>query len=149
MDDGRIAFKIHRGPEIAQGVAPKKCFLSASDAGFGGIGISRYGGYDMLAKRIAGLALLGSIVLGPIAAIAQESHEDAKAQVEHHDRRHHTKAKIVGGSAAGGAAVGAVAGGPVGAVVGAGVGAGGGVVANKIRKHHAIKKHEEYGHPAE
>jgi hypothetical protein len=98
----------------------------------------------MNAKNLAVPALLAALML-PLGAFAQESHADAKAQVEARDAHHHNKAKIVGGSAAGGAAVGAVAGGPVGAVVGAGIGAGGGVVANKIRKHHSIKKrqHEE------
>ena len=91
-------------------------------------------------QAAAGLVLAG--VLAPMAAMAQESHADAKAQVEAKDKRHHNKAKLVGGGAAGGAATGAVVGGPVGAVVGAGVGAGGGVVANKIRKHHSIKKRE-------
>jgi phage tail tape-measure protein len=99
------------------------------------------------AVKLASAALLAAMVAGPLSAYAQESHAEAKAQVERHDRHHHTKAKIVGGSAAGGAVVGAAAGGPVGAVVGAGVGATGGVVANKIRKHHEIKKREEYGHP--
>ena len=103
----------------------------------------------MIGRKFAGFAVLGSILMVSLPVLGQESHEDAKAQVERHDRHHHTKAKIVGGSAAGGAAVGAMAGGPVGAVVGAGVGAGGGVVANKVRKHHAIKKHEKYGSPAE
>lgn len=103
----------------------------------------------MTSRRIAGLAVLGSFLLSPLGLLAQESHEDAKAQVERHDHHHHTKAKVVGGSAAGGAAVGAMAGGPVGAVVGAGVGATGGVVANKVRKHHAIKKQEKYGSPSE
>ncbi len=84
-------------------------------------------------------------VLVPMVAMAQQSHADAKAEQEAKDHRHHTKAKVVGGSAAGGAATGALVGGPVGAVVGAGVGAGGGLVANKARKHHGIKKkeHEE------
>jgi outer membrane lipoprotein SlyB len=88
----------------------------------------------------AGLILAG--VLAPMAAMAQESHADAKAQVEAKDKRHHNKAKIVGGSAAGGAATGALVGGPVGAVVGGGIGAVGGVVGNKARKHHSIKKRE-------
>ena len=88
----------------------------------------------------AGFLLAG--MLAPMAAIAQESHADAKAQVEAKDKRHHNKAKLVGGGAAGGAATGALVGGPVGAVVGAGVGAGGGVIANKVRKHHSIKKRE-------
>ena len=91
--------------------------------------------------------LMGAFLLAPLGALAQESHEDAKAQVEARDHHHHNKAKIVGGSAAGGAAVGAVAGGPVGAVVGAGVGAGGGLVANQIRKHHSIKKREKEATP--
>ena len=95
----------------------------------------------MNVKQVAaGLVLAG--MLAPMAAMAQESHADAKAQVEAKDKRHHNKAKLVGGGAAGGAATGALVGGPVGAVVGAGVGAGGGVIANKVRKHHSIKKRE-------
>lgn len=95
----------------------------------------------------AKFALSAAVVAMPLSVLAQESHEDAKAQVERHDRHHHNKAKIVGGSAAGGAAVGAMAGGPVGAVVGAGIGAGGGVIGNKIRKHHSIKQREKYASP--
>jgi hypothetical protein len=95
----------------------------------------------MIIRKIAALAMLAG-VLAPVAAMAQETHSEAKAQVEAKDKRHHNKAKIVGGSAAGGAATGALVGGPVGAVVGAGVGAGGGVIANKVRKHHSIKKRE-------
>lgn len=97
--------------------------------------------------RTSAAVVTAACLLAPLAAAAQESHEDAKAQVQARDRHHHNKAKIVGGSAAGGAAVGALAGGPVGAVVGAGVGAGGGVVANKARKHHSIKKREREASP--
>lgn len=92
-------------------------------------------------KQVAAAVVMAGF-LAPMAVMAQESHAEAKAQVEAKDKRHHNKAKLVGGGAAGGAAVGAVAGGPVGAVVGAGVGAGAGVVGNKIRKHHSIKKRE-------
>ena len=101
----------------------------------------------MTVNRIAGSVLLTAMLMTPLGAWAQESHEDAKAQVEERDHHHHNKAKIVGGSAAGGAAVGAMAGGPAGAVVGAGVGAGAGVVANKVRKHHSIKKREKTEQP--
>lgn len=101
----------------------------------------------MKLNGFAKIALSAAVLAMPLGIIAQESHEDAKAQVEARDHHHHNKAKIVGGSAAGGAAVGAMAGGPVGAVVGAGVGATGGVVANKIRKHHSIKKREKYATP--
>jgi hypothetical protein len=101
----------------------------------------------MKVTKIAAYALSAAVLAMPLSVFAQESHEDAVAQVHRHDARHHTKAKIVGGSAVGGALIGAKVGGPGGALVGAGVGAGGGLVANHIRKHHAIKKHEEYGHP--
>jgi hypothetical protein len=97
--------------------------------------------YDMNIKSIAASVVIAG-VLSPVFVMAQESHADAKAQVEARDKVHHNKAKIVGGSAAGGAATGALVGGPVGAVVGGGVGAVGGVVANKARKHHSIKKRE-------
>jgi uncharacterized protein YcfJ len=99
--------------------------------------------------KFASYAVTASVLAMPFAVLAQESHEDAKAQVERHDRHHHTKAKIVGGSAVGGALVGAKVGGPGGALVGAGIGAGGGLVANHIRKHHAIHQHEKYDHPSE
>lgn len=99
----------------------------------------------MNVRKLAGLAIVAGM-LAPFALTAQESHADAKAQVEAHDAHHHNKAKIVGGSTAGGALVGAAAGGPVGAVVGAGIGAGGGVVANKIRKHHSIKHRMHHHH---
>lgn len=92
-------------------------------------------------KQVAATVLLAGF-MAPMAVMAQESHADAKAQVEARDKRHHNKAKLVGGGAAGGAAIGAVAGGPVGALVGAGVGAGAGVVGNKVRKHHSIKKRQ-------
>ena len=97
--------------------------------------------------KFAAYAVTTAVLALPIAAAAQESHEDAVIQTRRHDRRHHTKAKIVGGSAVGGAIVGAKLGGPGGAVIGAGVGAGGGLIANHIRKHHAIKKREETGTP--
>jgi hypothetical protein len=99
--------------------------------------------------KIAGYAVTTAVLAMPLAVIAQESHEDAKAQVEARDKHHHNKAKLVGGGAAGGAAVGAMAGGPVGAVVGAGIGAGSGVIGNKIRKHHSIKKREKHATPNE
>jgi len=95
----------------------------------------------MNVRHLAAAAVIAG-VLSPIAAMAQVSHSEAKAEVEARDKHHHNKAKIVGGSAAGGAATGALVAGPVGAVVGGGVGAVGGVVGNKIRKHHSIKKRE-------
>ena len=96
---------------------------------------------------VAGAAMMTAVLAMPFSILAQESPEDAKAQVHAHNHHHHTKAKFVGGGAAGGAAVGAVAGGPVGAVVGAGVGAVGGGVANKIHRHRQIKHAEKYGTP--
>jgi len=72
------------------------------------------------------------------AQYSQNEHDRAKYQQERHDARHHTKAKIVGGSAAGGAVVGGLLGGGKGALIGAGVGAGGGLVAN-----HEHDKHED------
>lgn len=97
--------------------------------------------------KFAGYAVTAAVLTLPMAVLAQESHEDAKAQVERHDAHHHNKAKIVGASAVGGALIGAKVGGPGGALVGAGVGAGGGVLINKARKHHAIKEREKYATP--
>ncbi|WP_419804626.1 hypothetical protein [Terriglobus sp.] len=99
----------------------------------------------MQIKKVVSAAVFAAVMAVPLAMVAQtqDDHDVAKAQVEHKDKHHHNKAKLVGGGAAGGAAVGAMAGGPVGAVVGAGIGAVSGVVGNKIRKHHSIKKQEK------
>ena len=94
---------------------------------------------------LAAAALFALISLTP--AHGQESYHRARRQQHYHDARHHTKAKIVGGSAVGGAVVGGLIGGPKGAVIGAGVGAGGGLVANHERVKHDVRKREEYGNP--
>jgi uncharacterized protein YcfJ len=89
---------------------------------------------------------LGAFFTAPLASIGQyteREHDRAKAQQEAHDARHHTKAKVVGGSAVGGAAVGGLLGGGKGALIGAGAGAGGGLLANKARKDNGIKKKEQ------
>jgi hypothetical protein len=94
-------------------------------------------------KRVAGQAVVGAMLLSPLGMSAQSyQHEHAKHIQERHDARHHTKAKIVGGSAVGGAVVGGLLGGPKGAAIGAGVGAGGGLVANHVRKENDIHKRE-------
>ena len=77
-----------------------------------------------------------------LGAQTYSQHERAKHIQERHDARHHTKAKVVGGSAAGGAVVGALAGGGKGALIGGALGAGGGLVANKVRKDHDIHQRE-------
>jgi outer membrane lipoprotein SlyB len=78
--------------------------------------------------------------------VAQTVHRDAERAQTRSDHRHHTGAKIVGGSAAGGAVVGALAGGGKGALIGGAVGAGGGAIANHVRKQKDVKKREENGH---
>ncbi|HEY5055513.1 MAG TPA: hypothetical protein VII58_05090 [Acidobacteriaceae bacterium] len=96
-------------------------------------------------KEIA-VAVMGSVLSLPMVMPAQtyseREHERAKAEQRASDHRHHTGAKIVGGSAVGGAVIGGLAGGPKGALIGAGVGAAGGAVANKAREHHDVKKRE-------
>jgi uncharacterized protein YcfJ len=93
-----------------------------------------------------GLALLTAFSLLPLDSHAQvESYHRAKRQQHRSDARHHTKAKIVGGSAAGGAVVGGLLGGGKGALIGAGAGAGGGLIANHVRENNDVKKREEYG----
>jgi uncharacterized protein YcfJ len=98
-------------------------------------------------KQFAAIALTAAVLAMPLAATAQESHEDAVAQTHRHDHHHHTKAKFVAGSAVGGAVIGAKVGGPGGALVGAGAGAVGGVLLNKAHRHHEIKQREKYAHP--
>ena len=95
-------------------------------------------------KKFMGQLVIGSMFLLPVGMSAQHSDQyyHAKHVQERHDAHHHTKAKIVGGSAAGGAVVGGLMGGGKGAVIGAGVGAGGGLIANHERKQHDIHKRE-------
>lgn len=100
----------------------------------------------MRLTKTAALIAMAGMLASPISSIAQMSHARAKRIQEAHDKRHHHKAKIVGISAGSGAVIGGLAGGPVGALVGAGVGAGGGLVANKIRKHHGIKHKMHHGY---
>lgn len=96
--------------------------------------------------HFAGVALAGTLLLNGTQSFGQESYYRAKRQQHYHDARHHTKAKIVGGSAAGGAVIGALAGGGKGALIGAGAGAGAGLIANHAREKHDVRKREEYGH---
>lgn len=98
----------------------------------------------MTIRALTGRFVMGAILLSPLVMSAQtySQHERAKADQERSDARHHTKAKVVGGSAVGGAVLGGLVGGPKGAVIGAGVGAGGGLAANHVRKEHDIKKRE-------
>ena len=99
-------------------------------------------------NRTAAFVVLGTILSLPMASVAQrteterEAHDRAEREQTAKDHRHHTGAKVVGGSAAGGAVVGALAGGGKGALIGGAVGAGGGAVANKVRKDKAVNKRE-------
>lgn len=95
-------------------------------------------------KRLMGKVVVASMLMMPLGMLGQHSEQyyHAKHVQEEHDAHHHTKAKIVGGSAVGGAVVGGLMGGPKGAVIGAGVGAGGGLIANHARKQHDIHKRE-------
>ena len=97
-----------------------------------------------------GFVLVTALALTPLQSFGQvESYHHAKRQQHRSDARHHTKAKIVGGSAAGGAVVGGLLGGGKGALIGAGVGAGGGLIANHQREKNDVRKRQEYGtvHP--
>lgn len=101
-----------------------------------------------LKRGICSLALIGLLSL-PVSGFAQRTetqtqrHERAKRAQTAHDHRHHTGAKIIGGSAAGGAVAGALLGGGKGALIGGAVGAGGGVIANKVRTDKGVKKREQ------
>lgn len=101
-------------------------------------------------SNVLATTLLSFTFLAPAVSVAQYSHREA----DHHeaeraqtrsDHRHHTGAKIVGGSAAGGAVVGALAGGGKGALIGGAVGAAGGGIANHVRKENDVKKRERSG----
>lgn len=101
----------------------------------------------MTIRRAAGLVLLGCLCAGPMAgaqeSAAQRRHRHAVEAQRQNDHRHHTGAKIVGGSAVGGAVVGGVLGGGKGALIGGAVGAGGGAIANKSRENNDVKKREQ------
>lgn len=101
-------------------------------------------------KKLGSAVILAGMLSTPLMGVAQdrtyreqEIHDRAKARQDASDKRHHTTAKVVGGSAAGGALLGGVMGGGKGALVGAGVGAGGGYVADKIRKKKGTEKREK------
>lgn len=95
--------------------------------------------------QCSGLALVAALTLNPFHAFGQESYHRAKRQQHYSDAHHHTKAKIVGGSAVGGAVVGGLLGGGKGALIGAGAGAGGGLIANHYREKKDVRKRQEYG----
>ena len=96
-------------------------------------------------QKIASMALAGSLLM-PLCATAQtvtyREHERAKAAQRASDHRHHTGAKIVGGSAVGGAVIGGLAGGGKGALIGGALGAGGGALYNKHRENKDIRRRE-------
>ena len=95
--------------------------------------------------QCTGWVLATGLSLVSFHAQGQESYHQAKRQQHYSDARHHTKAKVVGGSAIGGAVVGGVLGGGKGALIGAGAGAGGGLIANHYREKHDVQKRQEYG----
>ena len=97
----------------------------------------------MTTTRILAHLTLAALALTPLAGLSQESHHRAKAQQRRSDHRHHTGAKIVGGSAVGGAVVGGLLGGKKGALIGAGAGAGGGALVNKHREDKDIRQRED------
>src|SRR5437763_6214061 len=96
-------------------------------------------------KSFVAATALSSFMALPVfgQTVSQREHERAKAEQKASDHRHHTGAKIVGGSAVGGAVVGGVMGGGKAALIGGAVGAGGGALANKAREKHDVKKREQ------
>jgi len=101
-------------------------------------------------SRFSSALILAGLLSTPFTAVSQDrtyqeqqAHDRAKAAQDAKDKRHHTTAKVVGGSAVGGAVLGGVMGGGKGAAIGAGVGAGGGYVADKIRKKKGTEKREK------
>ncbi len=100
----------------------------------------------MNVRKIAGSVALLAMLAAPLFGVAQDSYQArearARAAQHRHNARHHSNAKVIGGSAAGGAVIGGLAGGGKGALIGGAVGAGGGAVANKIRNDHETKTRE-------
>jgi outer membrane lipoprotein SlyB len=100
-----------------------------------------------ISRTLVAIGLACSFMI-PLAGNAQESaahrrHRHAVEAQRASDHRHHTGAKIVGGSAVGGAVVGGLMGGGKGALIGGALGAGGGAIANKARDNHDVKQREE------
>jgi outer membrane lipoprotein SlyB len=103
---------------------------------------------SMMISRAIAFLTLGSVLALPLSSTGQETaaqrrHRRAVEAQRASDHQHHTGAKVVGGSAVGGAVVGGLMGGGKGALIGGALGAGGGVVANKAREHHDVKKREQ------
>ena len=100
----------------------------------------------MIANRFVTWVAAAVLFVAPFVSPAQGSyqsrHARAKAAQRRSDHRHHTGAKIIGGSAAGGAVVGALAGGGKGALIGGAAGAGGGAIANKVRSDRDVRARE-------
>jgi uncharacterized protein YcfJ len=101
---------------------------------------------------LTALGTICAVLSLPVSIAAQETPRQAERQAAHDraeraqtasDHRHHTGAKIVGGSAVGGAVIGGLAGGGKGALIGGAAGAGGGAIANKVRKDKDVKKREQ------
>jgi hypothetical protein len=111
----------------------------------------------MRIQQTIALITLGSIFALPVPSWIQQDSQQTESQKEAHaraereqtqkDRRKHTGAKVIGGTAAGGAVVGGVAGGGKGALIGGAAGAGAGAIANKVRKDKAVKKREKQENP--
>lgn len=103
----------------------------------------------LLPRRFAIIALSALLSIPNMAKAQYRSseirHDRAKRSQTAHDHRHHTGAKIVGGSAAGGAVAGALLGGGKGALIGGAVGAGGGAIANKVRVDKGVNAREREG----
>src|ERR1700755_85675 len=102
----------------------------------------------MKLHQVTALGIISAVLSLPVSLAAQEprdrgDHSRAEREQTASDHRHHTGAKIVGGSAVGGAVIGGVAGGGKGALIGGAAGAGGGAIANKIRKDKDVKKREQ------
>lgn len=95
--------------------------------------------------KAASALLLLTVAVAPALSGAQTVHDRAKYAQHRSDAHHHTKAKVVGGSAVGGAVIGGLLGGGKGAAIGAGVGAGGGLVANHEREKRDVRRREEDG----
>lgn len=145
-----VSYPVNRFGVMGMGI----CRLSP--ANWGGIRAPKYPQHltqmevekPMLFQRGLILLTLGTVFALPMSSNAQETyshrrHRHAVAAQRASDHRHHTGAKIVGGSAVGGAVVGGVMGGGKGALIGGALGAGGGAIANKAREHHDVKKREQ------
>jgi hypothetical protein len=98
-----------------------------------------------MTQTLSAMALMAALAVPVAQAQSYRQHEAAKRAQDRSDKRHHTTAKVIGGSAVGGAVIGGALGGGKGALIGGALGAGGGAIGDHARKANGVKQRERHG----